>query len=193
MNPLRLFPLLLLLSPDVSQAETSMFMKAGSIYCPEQFQGDLIEIIDAKSERQLKNAIGAAIASGSCVGASAVPMVTVNVLKKTTLAGNNFYCFNNIGADGDQIEDRHCSPIGSLVLVAEEKQRRKGDYEIIGEGVGAIKAICKEGGAVMIYKGEQWTRFSMVLPTRKPPHETTISRDQDREIREGCKGSDSDD
>jgi len=193
MSSSHLMPLFLLLSPSASQAEESLFMRSGSIYCPEQLQDDLIEIVDAKSDQQLKGAIGAAVVSGSCVGASSVPMVTVDVLKKTTPSGNGFYCFSLVGADGNPQMERHCSPTSSLVLVAEEKRRRTGDYEIIREGVGATKAICKEGGSVTIFKGDQWTRFSVVLPSKTPPRETIISHDQDREIREGCKGADSDD
>jgi hypothetical protein len=192
MNQFRLLPLLLLISSNLSHAEAAMFIKAGSIYCPEQFQDDLIEILDAESEHQLKRAVGVAIASGSCVPAS-IPHAVVNVLKKTTPAGNVFYCFNHVDIAGNPKEMSQCSPVESLTLVAEEKRQRTGKYEITMKSDYAIKATCKEGGYVMIHKGEPWTRISMVLPGRNFPTEKAISQNPDHEIREGCKGVDSED
>jgi hypothetical protein len=190
---MRLHQILLVLfaiSANHSHAETLSFIKTGSIYCPEKHESDLVQIIDAQSEHQIKKAIGGAIFSGSCVGASSTPLVITKVVEKTTPSKRHFYCFNFVDLDGNPTDERECSALESVTTVAEERRKRIGDYEIVGEGVGGLKAKCTEGGIVIIHKGKKWTRESMVLPSLNPPSEIIISTDKDREIRDGCKGVD---
>ena len=175
------------------QAAPPQFLKAGSIYCEEREIQDLADILDAKTDRQLKRAVGAAIYSGTCAPPTSGPVATTQVAKKQSPGKKDILCFEFVEDDGSVTDRRFCAEAAAVTTVAAEKKRRIGTFKIVRDGVGMAEAECTEGGRVLIFKGDQWTRGSVVFPRFTEMEPVPISKNMNLEFTNGCKGVDSPD
>jgi hypothetical protein len=171
----------------ISNAEAAALLKPNSIYCPEKYQKDVIDIADAKTDDQVKRAVGGAIFAGACTGASHDYFVITKIERKKTPLGNFYDCFE-ISSLSDT--ERFCSPFERVTSVKLEKAERTGDFEIVIQNKAVVKAKCLEGGLIMISKSDQWKRVPMIFPIDLMSDEINISKDLNYELRNGCRGVD---
>ncbi|MBC3873010.1 hypothetical protein [Undibacterium flavidum] len=162
-------------------------LKPNSIYCSEIYQKDVVDIADAKTDDQVKRAVGGAIFAGACTGASHDYFVISKVESKKTPLGNFYDCFV-ISSLSDT--ERFCSPFDRVTSVKQEKAQRTGDFEIVIQSQAGVKAKCIEGGLIMISKSNQWKRIPMIFPIDLMSDEVNISKDLNYELRNGCRGVD---
>ncbi len=110
--------------PLMVQAAPAQFLKAGSIYCDEREIQDLAEILDAKTDRQLKRAVGAAIYSGTCAPPTSGPMATTQLTKKQSPGKKDIVCFDFVEDDGSVADRRFCA---EATAVTQPSQLRRSE------------------------------------------------------------------
>lgn len=172
---------------SVSIAEATTLLKPNSIYCSETYKKDVVDIADAKTDDQVKRAVGGAIFAGACTGASHDYFVISQVERKKTPSGNFYDCFD---IPSFTETERFCSPFERVTSVKDEKAQRTGDFEIVIQSQAGVKAKCIEGGVILISKADQWKRLSMIFPIDLSSAEIDISKDLNYELRSGCRGVD---
>lgn len=169
-----------------SAAADQLVLKSQGIYCEAKYKESIEEIADAKSDRALKRAVGAALMSGECINSGIeVPSLINRVSKETTSRGSIYYCYVRWGDDA-----RFCSDARSIATVSEIQSERSGDFEVIADNEKVLVAKCTEGGRVYVEKGSQWHRKSAIFFGNDDPAERAITQDKERAAREGCKGLD---
>ncbi|MBR7801533.1 hypothetical protein [Undibacterium fentianense] len=168
-------------------ALASDLLKPNQMFCPVANQKDIVAIADAKTDEEVKRAIGGAIFSGACSAPMAEYIEISKIEKKRTKLGHTYFCFEMPFSEDSA---KFCALQDSVTTVKYEQSQRVGDYDIVVEGPMGLKATCREGGKVLVLKGSQWKRVSMLFVAEKPPTEVNITQDLNVELRAGCKGVD---
>jgi len=180
------FSLLFLSASPVIGAPEKYVLKAQGLYCPAKYKESIEEIADANNERSLKRAVGAAVMSGECINSGIdVPVFIENVTQEKTRHGSPYFCYVRLGE-----HCRSCSTTSSVKTLAQIQSERTGDFNIVTDNDKLLFAKCKEGGQVYIEKGVQWRRRAQVIFGLEDPTGRAVAHDQERAVRDGCKGLD---
>lgn len=188
MRDMRYLVTILLILPalDAFAAPEQYVLKSQGIYCPARFKQAIEEIADAKSDRALKRAVGAAFTSGECGNSGIdVPSLVDKVSKERSARGALYYCYVRRGES-----ERACSDANSMATVAQLQAERTGDFAVIADNDKVLVAKCAEGGRVFIEKGKQWRRRSVLFYGVEEPVARTVAPEKERAARDGCKGLD---
>lgn len=171
----------------IQNVDATTLLKPNSIYCSETYQKDVVDIADAKTDDQVKRAVGGAIFAGACTGASHDYFVIAKIKRKKTPSGKFYDCFEINSLTNTE---RFCSPFDRVTSLKQEKAKRMGNFEVVVQSESIVKAKCFEGGLIVISKSEQWKRFSMIFPIDLSSDGIVITKDQNDELRKGCRGLD---
>jgi hypothetical protein len=179
-----------LLIPMMGTAAPStdfFFLADNHFSCPSERKSALIATLDAPNSASRQLAIQQAIYGGHCAAAQGASLAISELKNYRTPSGNAYSCFS-IPAMG---AGEFCAPANMIKSVKWEQKNRSGDYTISIDNAVMIKAICKEGGIVLIQKDKTaWKRMSLVFAQQSPVVEQLVKKNRDAAIRDGCKGAD---
>ena len=189
--------LLLIIVCGNAFGEARPILKHSAIRCIEIRQANLIEILDAKSDLEMKDAYMKAVYAGACLFANQDSWFVADVVRKTTPNGNAYSCFRTEVEIGFPRKSVECTAAINLSTIEAEVNVRSGVFEIGSVTKGEVEAKCLEGGEVKIFLtdgGVPARRISNVLPFRRKrlgiEDYPVLTGDLDGEIRAGCKGVD---
>jgi hypothetical protein len=189
------------LAPSAHAADTVYLLKPGHLLCPANKKTTLAKLADAdagKSDKAYEAAVKEAIYTGACSGGGDfyLPIKAPSYLR--TKAGNRYACFEQqIVPDDDGDVDAsakgetYCTLIQFLTSVQDEFEARSGGYDLVQDDEFMARAKCREGGTVMLYKGDQtWTRTSTIFPLPRAEAGREVAADLPKALRDGCRGAD---
>lgn len=191
-----IFMLLYLSASSLHAAVSDAYLTWGHYSCPQDVVKTLETIMSATTEADEEWLRRQAVQIGHCT--KGMQSGAIGITEVVEFKGSNrksYSCYKTLETDGKVYSGVYCSPSVFVRSISQDIGKRIGNFSIVEDHPRFVKAICSEGGEVILGRANDlaqkatWHRASLIFPIELLVG-TEILLDRDTAIRDGCKGVD---